>query len=135
MTDNIIPFSKPDPTPKEPDELVLVCPCGCMTFLVISSGALDCSMCGERMEDDVTGYNPDTVREVEAPKEPQRNHQTESEDFALAHTKRQIDPDKTVALVVMNADGVTSTWSLGSDTKEKEDWLKSRIDNLWDQLK
>lgn len=136
MTDAPIDLSSRRPAPApEPEELILVCECGCRTFYVAMSGSLECSSCGEILEDDLTGYDPAEVKKVSPPKEPHDRHSMGSVDIAFHHTLNAAKVGDTVALVVMNKNGITHTWSEGAEGADQEAWLRERIDGLWESLK
>ena len=133
MTDNVTTFPG-KAEDKEPDELVVVCECGCRTFYVITSGLIECSGCGDRMDDDVTAYRAEDITEVPKPDNVQSRHALPTEDFAFHQTVSKASLSNTVALVVMNLDGTVYTWSIGSEGEAQRAWLQERIDGLMESL-
>lgn len=127
MTDQPIDLSsrRPAPEPK-PEELILCCDCGCRTFYVVTTGVLECSACNETLTDDLTGYDPAEVKKVAPPKEPHDRHSMPTQELALRRVAGAAKIGDTVAVVVMNKNGVTHTWSEGAE-RAGHDCVKSDL--------
>ncbi|WP_347837733.1 hypothetical protein [uncultured Planktomarina sp.] len=127
MSDNVTQFpGKTDGA----EELCIICECGCRTMYVLTSGWIECSACGNRLEDDLTAYKAEDITEVPKPDNIQNRHALPTEDFAFHQTLSKASLPETVALAVMNADGVSYTWSIGAEGPDQIAWLQERVDGL-----
>lgn len=128
MTGNVIELSEAN------QELVLVCgECGATTFRIVSTGEFECSVCNERMADDISGVDYSCIESKEV--EVCSRHDMGTVDFAFRHVLSKAEIPMTAALVVMNKDGSTHVWSDGYSDSDTEAWFRSRVDDLMEQLK
>lgn len=107
------------------EDLVWVCGCGCSTHFVYEDGHIECASC----RDTVTGAW-DAERKDEAPEPKERPEQFsktlidfDSEESALRDVLRLADKERSVAVIVMQEDGLTRAWGKEFDTDEKRAWF------------
>lgn len=128
MSDNIVEF------PKSSD-VIFVCSCGCQSFRIEASGAIECCHCG----DYPTNYTDNAgrwVRRLPETKEAVQESEAEtisvtaigSVEFARASTLRKIERwanDETLTMVTgYRADGTGTHWFNINDSADKERCLK-----------
>lgn len=126
-------FTKPsEPTP--PQEFCIVCRCGCQTMLVKTTGILECSSCGETLEDDLTAYKVENVTLIAPPENLKMHHVVATEDLAFRKTLNKAGCSETTVLIVMNADGMVYTWTTGVESEEQIEWVSVRVNGLMTSL-
>ena len=135
---DIVTFPKTEET-ETPEEdtplLVMLCgACEGSTFRVLSSGELECSICGSRCIDDLTGIKYDAIAARDMDHLPPERNEYPTVEIAFERTLRKASVDKTAGLVVMNMDGRTHVWSIGAEDDEHVQWYKTRVDELLEML-
>lgn len=129
MTDNVIDFPTRLDGSKGPD-LIIVCGCGCQTMIVSTAGWLECSTCGDRMDDDLTGYVREGVVEVEKPGNLTNLHHYGTEEMAFRKTLNSADPSSTVAVAVVDRSGTIYSWCCDPETDDQREWMLRWIESL-----
>lgn len=125
---NVIEFNPSS----ESEETTLVCDCGCVTFLVLSTGQIECSSCQERMDGDVTSVSAVKVSILPDNTETSVRSIHDTVDFAFNKTLSQASVDSTNAIVILNDDGSLLTWSKGWETQEQKDWYADHLGKVMD---
>lgn len=106
---------------------ILLCICGCSTFEMYLDGTTECSNCGETSLAEGTGWAPDPKVESKAEREPFKDVQGNgSIEFTKRRLQRLASAEDVAMLVIAFDDGSVTTWA-NADTKERCDWVASRM--------
>jgi hypothetical protein len=133
MSDNVTPLGV-----KDTEKLVLCCDCGCLTHFVGSDGSLECSNCGEVLQDDVScvrGVPAEEWQQVSAEGTITSIRGDAAVDLQRERIARAVTAEDTAVAVVIENTGRIRTWCADMESEEDTEWLHARLDNLMSILK
>jgi|GEM_PF-2511959 len=127
MGDNVVPLPTRLP-------MYWQCSCGCRTFWVRDDGVLECGHCHGSVEDAGTWRLPSRdaarIEDDAAGDSAPRGFNVVSlgsPEVAIKRVLREADTDKMCALIVLQSDGIISTWGHEFETPKKKAWLGRKL--------
>lgn len=126
---DVVPLIQPEP-------LILICDCGCCTYMLQSDGTAVCAACKAPTDQDGAGWlaqagSAQTRHDIdEVYADVSGNGSVE---FARQRVQQIASGDDVALIVVARDDGRTFTWS-SANTDERADWAKRRLEQAGDLI-
>jgi hypothetical protein len=124
--------------PKQAKDYVFQCQCGCQTFFLYQSSEVQCASCEEFVYDDGVWAETRPERTEENTVKGQVHSKVvllENPETTLKRVLKNVNAEDTVAVAVLQRDGVVRSWSnFDYLNEERKAWLKSQLDEAYGLL-